>query len=76
MHAQDGVSCHPPTQNGLSSTNPPRAHRSVWMVSANPGLVQHMVGRTHRARMDFKAKTKGVFARNPPGEGGDEWSWG
>ena len=36
------------------------------MVSTNPTIPQHMVGRIHRARMDFKAKTKGVFARKPP----------
>ena len=40
----------------------------MWYISLAEG---------GRARMDFKAKTKGVFARNPPGAGGVEWgcSW-
>ena len=64
--------CPTPNTDGLVGANPPRALRSVWIVSTNPGPVQHRLGRTHRAQMGFKAKTKGVFARNPPGEGGVE----
>ena len=64
--------CPTPSTDELASTNPPRAHRSVWRVSTNPGPVQHRLGR---AQTVFKAKTKGVFARKLPGEGGVEWSW-
>ena len=65
--------CYPtPHTDGLGSANPPRVHRSVWIVSTNPGPVQDMSGRRQRAQMGFKAKMKGVFAREPPGEGGVE----
>ena len=64
--------CPTPNTDRLVCANPPRAYRSVCIVSTHPGPVQHRLGRTHRAQMGFKAKTKGVFAMKPPGEGGIE----
>ena len=62
--------CPIPNTDGLGCANPPRGHRSVQIASTSPGPVQHVLGGTHRAQMGFKAKTKGVFARNPPRRGG------